>query len=100
MSQTPHYYPRRGGRYNPHQWLEYEFLRKPTMLTAQGEGNPPPSQEEIEAAQQILLGYLEHAKALTFTGPLFMVGSDGDELEFFELAQGETVTGVYLGYRG
>lgn len=100
MSQTSHYHLQRRGRYNPYQWLEHEFLRKPTMLTAQGEGNPPPSQEEMEAAQQILLGYLEHAKYLNFTGPRFMVGIDGDELEFFELAQGETVTGVYLGYRG
>lgn len=100
MPQSSHYNFRRGGaRYLPHRWLEYEFLRKPTMLTAQGEGNPPPSQEEMETAQQILVEYLEHAKEMTFTGPRHMVGSDGDELDFFELAEGETITGVYLGYR-
>jgi len=76
-----------------------EFLVKVCAHVARGIGNPAPSQEEIQTAQNWLINKLQGLTVRKFEGARFLVGYDDVDLIYFELLAGETTNGVYLHYQ-
>lgn len=76
-----------------------EFLVRLCANVARGIGNPAPTQEEIQTAQNWLINKLQGATAKNFEGALFLVGYDEVDLIYLQLLPGETTNGVYLHYK-